>query len=79
MSRIALVLLLLINPVQAQQSRTVYGPDGRVQNRIATDKQGGATIYGADGRVQNRTSTDSQGTITIYDADGRKSGSVVKR
>jgi len=79
MSRIALVLLLLINPVQAQQSRTVYGPDGRVEARTYTDSQRSTTIYDASGRVQGRTSTDSQGTTTIYDAAGRKSGSVVKR
>ena len=60
---------------QAQQA-TVYGPDGKVRERITTDSQGSKTIYDAAGRVVGRTATDSQGTTTLYDADGRKAGSV---
>ena len=58
---ILLVLALLTCDALAQQ-RTVYGPDGKVTGRIATDSQGSTTIYDAAGRVTGRTSTDSQGT-----------------
>ena len=70
MAYLAIVLLM----PTAQQ--TIYGPDGKVTGRVATDSQGSTTIYDASGRVTGRTSTDSQGTTTIYDASGRRTGSV---
>jgi len=74
---LAIALALLMPTAHAQSSRTVYGPDGRVQSRTSTDSQGATTIYDASGRVTGRTSTDSSGATTIYDASGRKSGSIV--
>jgi YD repeat-containing protein len=70
-------LYLFLTVAHAQQT-TVYGKDGKVQNRITTDSQGSKTIYDAQtGRITGRTSTDSQGTTTIYDASGNKAGTVV--
>ena len=68
---IAAMLTLLPGAALAQQ-QTIYGPDGKVAARVATDSAGSKTIYGADGRISGRTATDSQGTTVIYDAAGRK-------
>jgi YD repeat-containing protein len=76
MAGLAVVLALLVPTEVLAQQRTVYGPDGKVRERITTDSQGSRTIYDASGRVTGRTSTDSQGTTTIYDASGRRTGSV---
>lgn len=76
MAGFAFVLSLLMASDALAQQTTVYGPDGRVRERITTDSQGSRTIYDASGRVTGRTSTDSQGTTTIYDASGRRTGSV---
>jgi YD repeat-containing protein len=73
---LTLVLLALLPSAALAQQSTIYGPDGKVTGRVATDSQGSTTIYDAAGRVTGRTSTDSQGTTTIYDASGRKAGSV---
>jgi len=70
-----LAFVLMATAALAQQT-TVYGPDGRVRERITTDSQGSRTIYDASGRVSGRTATDSQGTTTIYDASGRRTGMV---
>ena len=74
----ALVLAYSCGTGQAQKT-TVYGKDGKVQNRITTDSQGSRTIYDAQGRVSGRTATDSQGTTTIYDASGSKVGTIVPK
>jgi hypothetical protein len=47
---IALMLALIATDASAQQ-RTIYGADGRVTARAATDSQGTTTYYGPDGRV----------------------------
>ena len=76
MAGLAFVLALLAATDALAQQTTVYGPDGRVRERITTDSQGSRTVYDASGRVTGRTSTDSQGTTTIYDASGRRTGTV---
>jgi YD repeat-containing protein len=72
---LAALIALLWGSAHAQQT-TVYGPDGRVRERITTDSQGSRTIYDAGGRVSGRTATDRQGTITIYDASGNRAGTI---
>jgi len=77
MRLVALLVLAVLLPATAlAQQRTIYGADGKVSGRVATDSQGSTTIYNANGRVVGRTSTDSQGTTTIYGANGRRTGSV---
>lgn len=71
---VAIVLLLMSGNALAQ-SRTFYGPDGKVSGGSITDSGGATTFYGANGKVSGRATTDSQGTTTIYGADGRKVGS----
>jgi YD repeat-containing protein len=71
-----LALAVLLPAIAIAQQRTIYGADGKVTGRVATDRQGSTTIYDASGRVVGRTSTDSQGTTTLYDANGRRAGSV---
>lgn len=64
---------------KATDQTTVYGKDGKVQNRITTDSQGSQTVYDSSGRVTGRTSTDSQGTTYFYDASGNRVGSATRR
>ena len=71
-----LTLVVLMPTVAMAQQQTIYGPDGKVTGRVATDSQGSTTVYDAAGRVTGRTATDSNGTTTIYDANGRNVGSV---
>jgi YD repeat-containing protein len=72
-------ILLFASDAHAQQGRTVYGADGRVQARTLTDSRGSTTIYDTSGRVTGRTSTDSSGTTTVYGADGRVGGRIDRR
>ncbi len=54
---VLLVAILLLWPHKAHgQQRTVYGADGRVSGRAATDTQGTTTYYDAGGRVTARAS-----------------------
>ena len=64
----ALALAVLLPATALAQQRTIYGADGKVTGRVATDSQGSVFV--------GRTSTNSQGKTTIYDVNGRKTGSV---
>jgi YD repeat-containing protein len=52
---VVLVAMLLAASIAGahadSNSRTLYGPDGRVIARESTDTQGTSTTYGADGKV----------------------------
>jgi YD repeat-containing protein len=60
MRTVIAIALLLATPAMAQQ-RTIYGADGKVTARAATDTQGTTTIYDAAGRVTARISGPAQG------------------
>ena len=77
-ARLLFVGLLLAAPDDAGAGqRTIYGADGRVVGREASDSQGNTTLYGADGRVEGRSSTSGR-TTTFYGADGRRVGTEVR-
>ena len=50
----AIAFLLLADDAAAQQQTTVYGRDGRVIARSATDTQGTTTTYDQHGNVLSR-------------------------
>jgi YD repeat-containing protein len=72
MRTIITIALLLATPAAAQQ-RTIYGADGRVTARAATDTQGTTTLYDAAGRVTARISGPPQGKppVTGKPSSGR--------
>jgi YD repeat-containing protein len=72
-----IVLALAASPVAAQQTQTLYGPDGRVVSRSQTFKSGDTTFFDAAGRVTGRSQT-SGGETRYYDAAGRLIGTVRK-
>jgi hypothetical protein len=69
---VALAVLLLATPAQADEQTRVYGRDGRVLGTITTDSSGtssttsdGTTVfYGADGRPQARTTSPGRNPAT---------------
>ena len=76
MIRLVMAFILLATGPALPQQRTIFGSDGRVQGRIATDSQGSTVIYDAGGRVTGRTSTDSQGTTRLYAPNGSSVGTM---
>jgi YD repeat-containing protein len=74
---LALALMLAASPAVAQQTQTLYGPDGRVVSRTQTFKSGDQTFFDAAGRVTGRSQT-SGGETRYYDATGRLIGTVRK-
>ena len=68
----ALLMTMLVNFAKAEQ-RMIYGSDGRVIGRAATDSRGNTTLYGADGRAAIRESPVTGGS-TLYEA---KSGRLI--
>ena len=78
MKHIAIALLVLVPNAAAAQQSTIYGRDGRVVGRAATDSQGTTTTYGADGRVITRESAGARGpracpfTTSCFERRGEK-------
>jgi len=72
----AIALIILASATRAE-TKTVYGPDGRVVTRSTTDSQGSTVYYGADGKVQGRSVPSSAGT-TFYDPAGKVIGKASK-
>ena len=70
----AFALAALMLEASAQNSRPIYGSDGRVQSRAYIDSAGTVTVYDARGRVTRRMHIDSAGTVTVYGAGGRLIG-----